>query len=212
MENGRKIIITDIHGEFEKFQSLLSKVAPKPDDEFIFLGDYIDRGKNPRAVIDKIIEISQNHRTICLKGSHEYAYLHARMGEDYYKFLFWNYGGVETAECYGGFDEIYKVHGEFFESLLPYYFTDKYLFIHAGIRPNIPFDEQDERDFYYIRWEFINNKHNLPQKIIFGHTDFKEVQIQPDKICLDTGCGKYPNAHLTAMIINSSGQESFVES
>jgi len=212
MGNGRIIVITDIHGEFEKFQSLLNKVAPTPEDEFIFLGDYIDRGKNSKEVIDKVIEISKTNKTICLKGSHEYAYLHARKGEEYYKMLFWNYGGVQTAESYGGFDEIYKTHGDFFDKLLPYYFTDKYLFIHAGIRPNVPFDEQDERDFYYIRWEFINSKHNLPQKIIFGHTDFKEVQIQPDKVCLDTGCGKYPNARLTGMIITPDGKESFVES
>lgn len=212
MEKGRTIVITDIHGEFEKFQSLLDKIVPVQNDEFVFLGDYIDRGKNPRAVIDKVIEISKTNKCTCLMGSHEYAYLHARMGEEYYKFLFWNYGGVETAECYGGFDEIYKVHGEFFESLLPYYLTNKYLFIHAGIRPDVPFDEQDERDFYYIRWDFINNKHNLPQKIIFGHTDFKEVQIQSDKICIDTGCGKYPNAHLTGMIIETDGTELFVES
>ena len=212
MGNGRIIVITDIHGEFEKFQSLLNKIAPAPEDEFIFLGDYIDRGKNPKGVIDKIIEISETHKCTCLMGSHEYAYLHARMGEEYYKFLFWSYGGVETAECYGGFDEIYKTHGEFFDSLLPYYFKDKYLFIHAGIRPNIPFEEQNEKDFYYIRGDFINHPHHLPQKIIFGHTDFKEVQIQPDKICLDTGCGKYPNAHLTGMIISPDGKESFVES
>ena len=212
MTNGRKIIITDIHGEFEKFQSLLDKISPVNDDEFIFLGDYIDRGKNPQKVIDKIIEISRTNKCTCLKGSHEYAYLHARMGDEYYKFLFWNYGGIQTAECYGGFDEIYQVHGDFLEGLKPYYMTDKYLFIHAGIRPGIPFEEQNEKDFYYIRWDFINNPHNLPQKIIFGHTDFKDVQIQPDKICIDTGCGKYPDAHLTAMIISPNGGESYVES
>ncbi len=209
MSNERIIAITDIHGELGKLDRLLAKLDIKSDDTIVFMGDYIDRGPDSRGVIDRVIEMQNVCKCIYLKGSHEYAYLHARKNEEYYKFLFWTYGGVQTAESYGSFENIYNIHGEFFENLKPYYMTDDYLFIHAGIRPNVPFEKQDEKDFYYIRHEFIDRKHNLPQKIIFGHTDFKSPVVQPDKICIDTGCGKYPNAVLTALILP---EEKFVHS
>lgn len=205
----RIIAITDIHGELGKLNSLLDKLKIQPTDTIVFMGDYIDRGPNSKGVIDKVISMGKICKCVYLKGSHEYAYLNARKGDEYYDFLFWNYGGVQTVESYGSFEEIYKIHGEFLDSLKPYYLTDKYLFIHAGIRPQVPFEEQKETDFYYIRSEFYSKKHNLPQKIIFGHTDFNEPQVQPDKICIDTGCGKYPNAVLTAIILP---EEKFVTS
>ena len=147
---------------------------------------------------------------VYLIGSHEYAMLHAKL-DDYYNYLFWNYGGDSTAECYGGFENIMRIHGDFFNSLKPYYLTDKYLFIHAGIRVGVPLEDQDLTDMVYIRSEFYNKKHHLPQKVIFGHTEFDEPQVQEDKICIDTGCGKYKHAPLTAIIIEN-GQESFVNS
>ena len=209
MNSSRIIAITDIHGESGKLNDLIAKLDVKPDDTIVFMGDYIDRGPDSKGVIDKIISMSDVCNCIYLKGSHEYAYLEARKGDEYYDYLFWTYGGVQTAQSYGSFENIYKVHGEFLDSLKPYYMTEKYLFIHAGIRPGVPFEAQDEHDFYYIRQQFINNKHNLPQKIIFGHTEFKEPLVQPDKICIDTGCGKFPDAPLTAIVLP---EEKFVQS
>lgn len=207
----RYIAITDIHGEYEKLVNLLSKIEILPDDILVFMGDYIDRGAKSREVIDCIINISNTYKTVCLMGSHEYAYLHARQNDEYYKYLFWNYGGPATVKSYGSFDNIYKVHGNFFEKLRFYYLTDKYLFVHAGINPDLTLEEQNETDLVYIRSKFIYSKHNLPQKIIFGHTEFDKPYIAPDKIGIDLGCGKYKNAHLCALILNT-GEETFVYS
>lgn len=209
MDTGRTIAITDIHGELEKLDSLLGKLEITPQDKIVFLGDYIDRGAFSREVVDRIIGLSDICECIYLMGSHEYAYLHARQGDEYYKYLFWNYGGVQTVQSYGSFDNIHKIHGEFFEHLKPYYETDKLFFIHAGLRPGIPLEKQAEEDFYYIRGEFIYNKTHFPKKIIFGHTEFDSPLVQDDKICIDTGCGKYPDAVLTAIICDS---EEFVHS
>ena len=94
----RYIAITDIHGECDKLNSLLSKIEKRDDDIFVFLGDYIDRGAKSKEVIDRVIELGEKHKCIYLMGSHEYAYLHARQGDEYYKYLFWNYGGPETGK------------------------------------------------------------------------------------------------------------------
>lgn len=206
-----KIIgITDIHGEYDKLCSVLEQIELNKDDTIVFMGDYIDRGPKSKEVVEKVIDMQKYCNCVYLMGSHEYAMLHAKY-DKYYDFLFWNYGGDATADSYGGFDNIMLEHGEFFESLKFYHIQDNYLFVHAGIRNDLPLEEQDEVDMVYIRSNFYNYKHNLPYKIIFGHTEFDEPQIQEDKICIDTGCGKYAYAPLTA-IICENGKETFVTS
>ncbi len=207
----RYIAITDIHGELNKLNSVLSKIETREDDTFVFMGDYIDRGPESKGVIDRVIELGQTHKCVYLMGSHEYAYLHARKKDSYYDYLFWNYGGPATVKSYGSFDNIYKTHGNFLDNLKFYYLTAKYLFVHAGINPRYSLEEQEETDLVYIRSAFYNHPHNLPQKIIFGHTEFDEPQVQKDKICIDLGCGKYKNAHLCALILDN-GKEEFVYS
>ena len=206
----RYIAITDIHGELGKLESVLSKIDTRPDDVFVFMGDYIDRGPDSRGVIDRIIEQSNTNKCIYLIGSHEYALLHS--DEDYYRYFFDNYGGPATLRTYGTFENIFRIHGDFFKSLKFYYLTDKYLFVHAGINPDYSLENQQEEDLVYIRGKFIYSKQKLPQKIIFGHTEFDKPYIDDDKICIDLGCGKYPNAHLCALILNPDGSEEFVYS
>lgn len=208
----RYIAITDIHGELEKLENLLSKLDIKKDDKFVFMGDYIDRGPDSRGVVDRIIEQSNYNECIYLIGSHEYALLHSDT-DDYYKFLFDNYGGPNTVRSYGSYINIFKIHGDFFKNLKFYYLTDKYLFVHAGINPDYSLNDQNEVDLVYIRGKFIYSKHNLPQKIIFGHTEFDKPYIDECKIGIDLGCGKYPNAKLCALILSDDGQqEEFVYS
>lgn len=207
---GRIIAITDIHGEYTKLSNLIEYLEIQKDDTLIFLGDYIDRGPQSKEVVDKVIEMQNYCNCVYLIGSHEYALLHAKQ-DDYYNYLFWNYGGDTTEKSYGSFDNILKIHGDFFNSLKYYHKTDKYLFIHAGIRIGVDLENQDETDMVYIRSEFYNKAHNLPQKIIFGHTEFDKPQIWEDKICIDTGCGKYKDAPLTAFV-SDNGTEYFVNS
>ena len=208
---GRIIGISDIQGEYEKLCRVLEKITPKKDDTIIFMGDYIDRGKKSREVVDKIIDMKTVCNCVYLTGSHEYAMLHAK-SDEYSNYLFWNYGGDATAESYGGFDNIMKIHGDFFNSLKFYHIIGKYLFIHAGVKIGVPLEEQSEEDMVYIRSAFYTKPHHLPYKIIFGHTEFDTPQVQEDKICIDTGCGKYKNAPLTAIVIDETGKESFVNS
>ena len=207
----RYIAITDIHGELGKLENLLSKLDIRKDDKFVFMGDYIDRGKYSKEVVDRVIEQSNYNECVYLIGSHEYAMMHSET-DDYYRFLFENYGGPATVKSYGGYRNILNIHGNFYKNLKFYYLTEKYLFVHAGINPIYPLEKQNEVDLVYIRGKFIYSKHNLPQKIIFGHTEFDKPYIDEGKIGIDLGCGKYPYAKLCALILNENGKEEFVYS
>ena len=83
------------------------------------------------------------------------------------------------------------------------------MFVHAGINTKKELSEQTKDDLLWIREEFLDNSHNLPYKIIFGHTPFIEPLILNDKIGIDTGCGKEKDLPLTAFICDS---ETFIRS
>ena len=40
----RQIAIGDIHGSVEALETLISSMNLQPDDQLIFLGDYVDKG------------------------------------------------------------------------------------------------------------------------------------------------------------------------
>ena len=199
----RLIAIGDIHGEIDKLNKLLDKLDLQQEDTVVFLGDYIDRGLYSRQVVDKLIELSKYCHCEFLMGNHEYYLLKMLDGDKYAKHFFLEYGGVQTIDSYGSVENIFKTHGDFFNNLKPYYLTEKYLFVHAGIRPDKTLKEQDTFDMLIIRDNFINHKHKLKQKVIFGHTPFKKPYIEDDKIGIDTGCGKFPDSPLTALICNN---------
>ena len=207
----RLIAVGDIHGEIDKLNLLLNKLNLEKSDTVVFLGDYIDRGSNPKEVITRLIELSKSVNCIFLKGNHEDMLLNilkTKKEEDIEHWLL--SGGVTTYDSYGGFPQIFNTHREFFENLKPYYMTGKYLFVHAGVNPDkATIEEQTSDDLFWIRTKFLNTPHKFKQKVIFGHTPFKEPLIETNKIGLDTGCGKEPELPLTALICDS---ETFIRS
>ncbi len=195
------IAIGDIHGEINKLNELLRQIEPKKEDTLVFLGDYIDRGKYSKQVIERLIELSKSVNCIFLKGNHEQMLLKTIKTKSETDINFWLInGGADTLESYGSIENIFNLHRDFFKKLKPFYLTDEYLFVHAGIRPDKPIEEQEEKDLLWIRDDFLDKKHNLKQKVIFGHTAFYEPYVTDDKIGIDTGCGKEEDAFLTAFI------------
>lgn len=201
----RLIAVGDIHGEIEKLESLLNKLNLKLNDKVIFLGDYIDRGEHSKEVIESLISLSKNINCIFLKGNHEDMLLNTRISRQEKDIEHWLLsGGITTYDNYGDYPAIFNLHGKFLENLEPYHIENNYLFVHAGINPDKNLEEQTSNDLLWIRDEFYEHKHNLPYKVIFGHTPFTYPFITPDKIGIDTGCGKLKNGHLTAYdVINN---------
>jgi len=74
---GRMFAISDIHGCGISLDHLVSKeIKLKKSDELFLLGDYIDRGKNSKLVIDIILDlVSKRYKVKCLRGNHEQMFL-----------------------------------------------------------------------------------------------------------------------------------------
>lgn len=67
----RTIAIGDIHGCSHELASLLSAIAPQPDDTIIPLGDYVDRGHDSKGVLDLLLDLSSRCRVVPVLGSHD---------------------------------------------------------------------------------------------------------------------------------------------
>ena len=193
MTTKRTFIIGDIHGCLDMLKDLMDKIPWSPDkDRLIFLGDYIDRGENPKGVVDYILDLTRRSSLVeCLKGNHEAMLLDFLTGRD--RFMFIINGGWKTLESYGMYESsdddsaISSEHRDFYESLKLYVELEDYYVVHAGFKPGLDIIKQTEDEMLWIRKSFVSSDFDFGKKIIFGHTPFKEPLIMQNKIGLDTG-------------------------
>jgi len=184
--------IGDIHGCLWSLEKLLNILPVNwGKDLVIFLGDYIDRGPDPRGVIEKILELKEFYKDkiITLKGNHEWMFERFLKGIDIDVFLY-NGGGMTLKSYYSkeGHLEIPEEHLKFLRELKLYYETEDYIFVHAGLRPGKELKEQSEEDLLWIRESFYLSEYKFPKTIVFGHTPFPAPLILEDRIGIDTGC------------------------
>ena len=184
--------IGDIHGCLWSLEKLLNILPVNwGKDLVIFLGDYIDRGPDPRGVIEKILELKEFYKDkiITLKGNHEWMFERFLKGIDIDVFLY-NGGGMTLKSYYNkeGYLEIPEEHLKFLRELKLYYETEDYIFVHAGLRPGKELKEQSEEDLLWIRESFYFSEYKFSKTIVFGHTPFPAPLILDDRIGIDTGC------------------------
>ena len=186
-------MIGDIHGCLDILDRLMDKIDWQPDrDRLIFLGDYIDRGKDPRGVVDYIIALTRCSMHVeYLKGNHETMFLDYLSGKD--EELYFRNGGWSTLRSYGmnrgvkGNSLVPPEHMAFFRSLKPYIELEDYYIVHAGFRPGVEIEEQSLENMVWIRDPFIHSRYDFGKRVIFGHTPFYEPLVMDGKIGIDTG-------------------------
>jgi serine/threonine protein phosphatase 1 len=189
----RIFAIGDIHGCFDKLIALMDLIdADLERDTLVFIGDYIDRGNRSQEVVDYLIDLSgRAGNVVFLKGNHELMLEQYLNGTNPFGFL--ANGGLATLDSYaieGSPDQsnsIPAAHLAFFSNLRLYYETDQYIFVHAGLKPDVPLKEQNEWDMLWIREEFIYSDFDFGKRVIFGHTPFQKPVVFDNKIGIDTG-------------------------
>jgi len=74
-----------------------------------------------------------------------------------------------------------------------------YLFVHAGIDPQLPLDKQKRKDLLWIRDRFLNHEGELEKVVVHGHTIFRQVMDCGNRIGIDTGA--FRSGVLTALVL-----------
>jgi len=222
MKNKNKKIwaIGDIHGCYQELMSLFNQLLVgglNPEkDTVVFIGDYMDRGTQSKQVIDQLIEWHKQYpHWVFLYGNHEDIFKNWVENKQKYEesprwscFLY--NGGVETLKSYKIQEAVKslipKEHLNFlFNETKLFYETDKYIFVHGGLLPNVSIKDtkyslkkKENKEtitnaMLWARDDFIDDDYDWGKKVIFGHTPasksrwgkFGEPIVMKNKIGLD---------------------------
>jgi serine/threonine protein phosphatase 1 len=221
-EGIRIYAIGDIHGRVDLLEELLARIEADSADFarnrmlLIFIGDYIDRGPASRQVVECLIERSKTQQMLFLRGNHE-TYITEFLHDPAVLSEWRQFGGLETLVSYGlkpsltppPAEELKLAtalanalpasHGKFFRNLATSFTLGDFFFVHAGVRPRVPLDQQHEDDLLWIRDEFLLYEEDFGKLIIHGHTPVSEPDIRPNRINIDTGA--YATGRLTGIVI-----------
>lgn len=193
----RVFAISDIHGDNDKFKSLLKKVGFKRSDKLFLLGDYIDRGAQSKEVLDTIMLLIENGYDIhCIRGNHEEMLITA-LNDIPSQVVWFKNGGDTTLKSFSTnhIERIPEVYINFILNL-PYYLEfENFIFVHAGINMTIDNPMQDLQSILWLRsWKDCYDKKWLGNRyVVHGHTPMKASflksrdNIENDVICIDNG-------------------------
>jgi len=180
--------------------------------ELILLGDLIDRSPEPNGdleVIELVRELQDNAAgyglagVTVLRGNHEQMLLDA-LAEDTpgEATELWEWNGGDMTFLPAAME-----HRAWLEGLPLTTQRGSYLFVHAGLRPGVPLEEQQADDLLWIRSPFLTRDHGLPYTVVHGHTfrsDYSVTRL-PHRIGIDTAA--FISGRLTALTLSTEEQQ-----
>ena len=207
----KRYVMGDIHGNARAMIGLLEYVDPDPE-ELVLLGDLINRGLDSWGVIEEAAMLVDEGATI-IKGNHDMtlpAFMDTinlnpidikRTNPDLYP----TYKSFKNAIRDKGQAVVQQAIETVYNAMIPYHEDEKYIFVHAGIDPRVPYMHQQKKDTLYMgcaEWKNPHNIHCYEQYVVYGHTptyhlhrDITEedarvwMSHKSKKIAIDTGAG-----------------------
>lgn len=224
----RYYVIGDIHGRLDLFDALVeaieADIAEQPDADvtIVLLGDLIDRGPESAGVIERARQWQQTRSVRILAGNHEEMFLESFEDIEVLRH-FLKHGGRETILSFGlPVKEYRALDLEELSDRLPQIVPDEtrqyvagfeemieagdYLFVHAGINPELDIESQKRSDLLWIRERFLRHKGPFPKVVVHGHTIFDDIEFKRDRIGLDTGA--FRSGVLTALVLEATNRRS----
>lgn len=222
----RVYAIGDVHGRADLFGALSEAIetdnAARASAEslVVLLGDLVDRGPDSAGVVRLAREWQQRRPLRALMGNHEEMFLDSFEQEEVLRH-FLRYGGRETILSYPVDPKAYgeatltetqelmraAVPAEdiaFLRAMEDMIRAGDYLFVHAGIRPELPLDEQRASDLRWIREPFTTSRDDLGVTVVYGHTIYDQAELAPSRIGIDTGA--YQSGRLTALGLDGTNR------
>jgi serine/threonine protein phosphatase 1 len=207
----RVYAIGDVHGRDDLLGRLHGLIAadwaaaPTRQAAIVHLGDFVDRGPDSAAVLDRVAGPPPiaGATAIALRGNHEALMLDA-LGPDagpQSLGLWMMNGGRATQLCYP--DGVPERHMELLRAMPLSWEAGDYFFVHAGIDPQLPLDEQPEFCLLWIREPFLSWPGALPRVVVHGHTPVAAPQVRANRIGIDTGA--VGGGALTCLVLEEAG-------
>jgi serine/threonine protein phosphatase 1 len=175
----------------------------------IHLGDYIDRGPDSARALGLLLDYQRGGHADFLIGNHDRFLLDFLLDPEGADFELWmNNGGIHTLDSFGidgmvmacSNDEnaCRRLHDKLIAAMrpgLPEFLGElsrmlrfgDYVFVHAGVRPRVPLEDQSAHDLVWIREPFLSSGEDHGAVIVHGHTPVEAVEVRPNRIGIDTG-------------------------
>ncbi len=231
-------VMSDIHGEYEKFVEILEMIQLTQSDTLYVLGDIIDRGPNPIKVLTKLMSMPN---AICIVGNHELMALKClrflmqeitessinEMDDHLVDLLLWqSNGSSNTIDEFRKLDlESRQDAVEFIKDFLVYEeitVADKnYLLVHAGLgnySPDKTIEEYSLDELVWMRADY-DTEYFKDVYVVSGHTPTQIIEGNPkpgfiyrhnNHIAIDCGAC-FPGGRLAAICLET-GEEYYSSS
>src|SRR5207247_11233693 len=169
----------------------------------VTIGDYVDGGPDSRGALDRLARNPFSTRFVALKGNHEELFetflTDPSVAEQWRRL-----GGLETLHSYRipvtelmvgkNYEQASKAlgkavpeeHFKFLASLKTSMTVGRYFLCHAGVRPGIPLERQNDADLLWIRDEFLKSKADFGKIVVDGHTPTERAEVLLHRINIDT--------------------------
>lgn len=225
----RSYAIGDIHGHLDLLQAAHALIAADrertgdAEAPVVHLGDLVDRGPDCRGVVQYLMDgCAGGENWVVLKGNHdrmfslflqdppasdprlraELSWLHPRIG------------GAATLVSYGvhapAARPVSPVHAEaraavpathvaFLAGLPTWYRRGEAVFVHAGILPGVPMEQQSEDHLTWIRDAFLSDPRDHGALVVHGHTAIDAPTHYGNRLNIDSGAAY--GGPLTAVVI-----------
>ncbi len=217
-------VIGDLHGRHDCLRAAHRRIDAdraqrrRRQTLEVYLGDYVDRGPDSSRVIETLIRRGATRPCRFLRGNHERVmseFLAGRLDLEAWRKM----GGYETILSYGQdprhlanagaaaaamfLRQVPADHRAFLDGLCNAFAHGDYFFAHAGVRPGIALDAQEEQDLLWIRDPFLHADRDLGAIVIHGHSPVPEPELHRNRINIDTGA--YATGRLTIACLDPDG-------
>jgi len=215
--------IGDIHGcdstLAAMFQKIQDHMNANPADKrtVVFLGDYVDRGPRSAQVVDRVrqsIEIFGRIGidVIPLKGNHEDMMIDALENPLNPHHWLQNGGGATMNSYPEGI--VWSEHVRFLKDLKLIHQIGRFVFVHAGIEPLVPIEEQSPYIFLWERdWVKYNGPFDEEEKmfVVHGHTPGEDYVLLDHQLNIDSACVFGEKYKLTCVVIDADQEDNNFE-
>jgi serine/threonine protein phosphatase 1 len=238
--DGPVAVIGDVHGQTDKLRRVIDKLSRVPDIHrrwIVFIGDLVDRGPDSKGALDIFCELTERHgRVAWVCGNHELAMAGSLKLIDVPDFIDWSgrwlphYDSDCTFQSYGVphgelaalREALPEKHAQLLSDLPWSVEHPQFLFVHAGLDPDLPFEMQirilRQRDYTLANPPWMYSKtfirgplpSDCPVTVVLGHVPIPQVTFNSGIIATDTTggvTGELSCVLLPEGVVLTSGQD-----
>ncbi len=237
----RLLVISDIHGNVPYFEGVLRKAGFSDRDELIIDGDFLEKGAESLRMLRILMELSRRGNTHVLLGNCDDWYEIFRPewrqehDERVLQYVLWrksgllwdmcNAAGIDPFEM-GDFTAVkqdllraFPAEWAFLRDLPHALETERFVFVHAGMRPDKPLGEHTVDELTRVE-HFLTLDRHFDKWVVVGH--WPVVLYGRDRVCanpildydkriasIDGGCVLKDDGQLNCLLIPHRDSEDF---